>query len=124
LRSYEQGIEDMRIRAASARRVSNTAPSHPMKEHVGVYRHPGYGEIQVALDAPDLLVRRGELEIPLEHWHYDVWVAKQWGKFPLNQPNPFDHASRWMFEGNADGDIAALLIPFEPAVAAIRFCKQ
>jgi hypothetical protein len=64
------------------------------------------------------------LELPLEHWHYDVWLAMENDLLPTHKPHPFDRASRILFESNADGHIGSFCLQLEPAVAPVRFVKQ
>ena len=123
LAQYEKNIEQTRQRNASVRRVEGTSPSHSLGDYVGVYIHPGYGSIEILLSDKELVFRRNGLILPLQHWHYDAWVAKDSEIFYIHVPHAFDPASRLLFETNADGEIAALSIRLEPAVAPIRFEK-
>lgn len=123
LSQYEKRIEGMRERAASAQRVPGTAPSHPLDDYTGVYEDRGYGPITIARAGEDLIFRRGRLELALEHWHYDSWVARDAGIFFLHTPHAFDRLSRLLFETDANGAIAAVSIALEPAVGPVRFRK-
>jgi CubicO group peptidase (beta-lactamase class C family) len=73
---YEKRIEDNRKRLAAVKRTPHTRPSHPLAEYLGRYEHPGYGEIQIARRGRMLLLKRYALSLPLQHWHYDSWVAE------------------------------------------------
>ena len=121
LAQYERKIVENRQRIASVRRAEHTLPSHPVTDYVGVYAHPGYGSIEIQLNEAELVFLRNNLVLPLQHWHYDAWVAKDIGIFSIHAPNAFDWESRFLFETNVDGTIAAVSIRLEPAVAAIRF---
>ena len=123
LARYEKRIEDTRQRVASARRVENTSPSHSLNDYAGVYRNPGYGKIEIHRRAQELIFQRNDLILPLQHWHYDAWVAKDNDIFAIDYPHAFDRASRILFETSADGEIAAVSIQLEIAVAPIRFEK-
>ena len=123
LAQYEAKIEETRKRNASVPRVANTAPSHPLSDYAGVYLHQGYGKIEILQRDGGLVFQRKNLVLPLDHWHYDAWIAKDSGMFFIHVPHAFDPASRFLFETNADGEIVALSIPLEPAVAPIRFEK-
>jgi len=127
LAKYEKKIADNRERLRSARRIQGTSPSHPLEEYAGVYRHPGYGAVEILRHAEELVFQRhphDSLILPLCHWHYDVWVAEENDFFGEHEPNPFDAARRLVFESDADGDISVLSIRLEPAVDPIRFHKQ
>lgn len=120
---YESEVAEICARDASLPRVRNTQPSHPLHDYAGVYEHPGYGRIEIRCSDGDggLVFRRHDLLLPLEHWHYDAWVVRDPGEFYIHVAHPFDRASPFLFETDADGKIAAVSIRLEPAVAPIRF---
>jgi len=99
-------------------------PAHPAGDYAGRYDHPGYGRFEITHDGGLLTLKRNNLVLPLEHWHYDAWVAQDVGIFYLHARHAFDTSSRILFETSADGAIVAFSIPLEPAVAPIRFVKQ
>ncbi|MDB6009726.1 MAG: hypothetical protein JWL65_1976 [Gammaproteobacteria bacterium] len=121
---YEKKIEAVRERQASTPRVRNSTPSHPIGEYAGRYSHPGYGYIDISVRGEQLTFHRHTLALPLEHWHYDAWVPKDRDLFVIHVPHAFDATSRFLFETNVDGAIAAISIGMEPAVRPIRFEKQ
>jgi CubicO group peptidase (beta-lactamase class C family) len=124
LAQHEKKIEDNRRRIAAVRRVSGTSASHSLDEYAGSYEHPGYGTVEIERRDRVLLFKLNELVLPLEHWHYDAWVAQESELFGIHESHPFDRASRILFESNEDGEVAALTVRLEPAVARIRFTKQ
>lgn len=124
LSQYEKRIDGTRQRNSSVHRVPGTSPSHPLSDYAGRYAHPGYGRIEIERSHRDLVFRRNLLALPLQHWHYDAWIAKDNELFPIQIPHAFDPTSRLLFETNADGGIAAVSIRLEPAVDPIRFVKQ
>lgn len=123
LELYEKKVADMRQRSNAVRHVAGTRPSHPLRDYAGTYEHPGYGSVEVQCDGESLILRRGSLNIPLQHWHYDAWIARDLGRFFLHCPHPFDSTSRMLFHTDEEGAVAALSLPLEPAVAPIRFMK-
>lgn len=123
LAEYERKIRETLERNAAVRRVPNTSPSHLLADYAGVYKHRGYGDIEIQCNVQELVLRRGALEVGLQHWHYDAWIAKDTGMFPLHTPHAFDPASRLLFETSADGEITAVSIRLEPTVSPIRFEK-
>ncbi len=123
LAEYEKKIRETRERNAAVRRVPNTSPSHPLADYAGVYKHRGYGAIEIQCNGEELGFRRGALEVVLQHWHYDAWIAKDIGIMPLHIQHAFEPASPLLFETSADGEIAAVSIRLEPAVSPIRFEK-
>jgi CubicO group peptidase (beta-lactamase class C family) len=124
LAEYERKIEENRRRKASVSRVANTSPSHGVADYAGLYVHPAYGEIEIMCRDTELTFKRNNLLLPLEHWHYDAWVAQDTGDFHLHVPHAFDRASRMLFDTNADGAIDGVSIRLEPAVAPIRFTRN
>jgi CubicO group peptidase (beta-lactamase class C family) len=121
---YECKVAENRARLASVRRVEGTAPSHPLSHYAGLYSHPGYGSIDIVLREQELIFKRHSLVLPLEHWHFDAWVAKDSGRFFIHVAHAFDRENRLLFGTNVDGDIDAVSIRLEPAVAPIQFKKQ
>jgi CubicO group peptidase (beta-lactamase class C family) len=121
---YRKVLEDMQTRDASLPRVHGTAPSHPMGAYVGLYTHPGYGGLSIVRQADSLILERQTLVLPLEHWHYDAWVAADSDFFESLRPHTFDRSNPILFDTNADGDIDSLSIRLEPAVSAVRFAKD
>ena len=59
-------------------RVNGTAPSHAPADYVGLYRHPGYGQIEVRQkDDGSLEIGLNELGFSdLVHYHYDVFKVE------------------------------------------------
>jgi len=123
LAEYEKSIAKTREQRARAHRELNTAPSHPTDHYAGKYGHPAYGTIEISAEGGQLVLVRGGLTLPLEHWHYDTWVAAENDLFAIHSPHAFDRASRILFEMDLDGRINALSLALEPAVSRIRFCK-
>jgi CubicO group peptidase (beta-lactamase class C family) len=124
LGQYEKKLEENRQRLAEVRRVEDTSPSHALQDYAGIYEHPGYGKIEIQHRGEDLIYKRNNLVLPLEHWHYDAWVAQDPEPFFLHVPHAFDRSSRLQFETSPDGAIAALSIRLETNAAPIRFEKQ
>lgn len=124
LAEYERRVEEIAARDASLPKIPGTSPSHAISHYVGAYLHPGYGQIEIHRAEQGLSFVRGDLIVPLEHWQYDAWVAKENDRFLIHLAHPFDRASRFLFETDADGKIAALSLRLEPAVSAIRFVKS
>jgi CubicO group peptidase (beta-lactamase class C family) len=124
LAQYESRVEETRKRMAAVHRVGNTTPSHSLDEYAGVYVHPGYGEMHVIRNGTELTLKRNDLELSLEHWHYDAWVARDCEMFFIHVPHAFDRSNRMVFDTDVDGGIAGLSIRLEPSVAPIRFEKR
>jgi CubicO group peptidase (beta-lactamase class C family) len=124
LAQYERAVEENRRRIAAVPRVTGTSPSHSAEAYCGTYVHPGYGAIVIERSGDSLVFRRNWLSIPLEHWHYNVWVVAENEMAEIHQPHPLDRASRLAFESNEEGRIAAVSMRPEPGLAPIRFGRQ
>lgn len=117
--------EDRRAaaKAAAAQRVdpqvAGTRPAQPLSSYVGDYEHPGYGRLSVLLsgdkDRPLRLSFNGMSSL-LTHFHYEVFKVPD---DPLDQLEQ----TKLQFLGNFEGDVDALQIRLEPAVAPIRFAR-
>lgn len=99
-------------------RHQNTEISHPIHEYVGVYHNPGYGELSVNVQNDHLVCTYNKHEIPLNHWHYDVFEVSD------SCDLYFLRGIKMNFQGNPKGNIHSLSIPFEPMVADIKFIKE
>ncbi|MEB3323049.1 MAG: serine hydrolase, partial [Synechococcaceae cyanobacterium] len=112
--------EEGRAREAEARakreaeRVPGTAPSHALADYAGTYDHPGYGRVEVVAHDGALRIRWDGDEVPLAHYHYDVFEVSHAG------PNtPLE--GRLQFLMGMDGTVDRLVVPLEPAVDPIVF---
>jgi CubicO group peptidase (beta-lactamase class C family) len=124
LTQYERMITETSLRLSSCIRVENAAASHRAGEYIGVYEHAAYGRIEITAGEGDLVFRRKNLVLPLQHWHYDAWIAKEHESFHIHSSHPFDRTSQIVFDTGPKGNIAGMSIQLEPAVAPIRFVKQ
>jgi CubicO group peptidase (beta-lactamase class C family) len=97
-------------------RVEGTSPSHALADFAGTYEHPGYGRITVESDGDQLEGTFNGVSSVLEHFHYDVFQARE---DPLN---PFSGA-KVMFLYNKKGAVDRLLVPLEPNVDDIIFTR-
>jgi CubicO group peptidase (beta-lactamase class C family) len=121
--SYEQGVAENQARLAKLQRVAGTRPSHEVSEYAGTYSHPGYGFVRIECAGAALVFHRGVMSIPLRHWHFDAWAFEDAGLFDAHQPHALDRAGRVLFDTDAQGTVAGLTMPLEPAVAPIRFIR-
>ena len=99
--------------------VADTRPSHPLADYAGDYEHPGYGKASVRTHEDALIVEVVGIEIPLEHYHYDVWTV------PYDLPESSAEAGfgglKVRFDYDDAGAINVVSLPLEPAIPAIRF---
>jgi CubicO group peptidase (beta-lactamase class C family) len=98
----EQGkkLEDSLERA----RARGRGPSLPLEAYAGVYDDPMYGAARVAVESGKLVLQGDGLaaELPLEHWHYDVFRG-EWGDAALGK-------AFVTFRLAADGSVAGLRV--------------
>jgi len=78
LQLESKGIEKDRKQKAEteAKRKSGTKPSRELSFYAGTYHAPGYGEASIDFTDQSLTLRWSRLVVPLEHWHYDTFVAE------------------------------------------------
>jgi len=124
LGQIEKKRAEHRDNKAAAIRVPGTVPSHAASDYAGTYAHPGYGLLDIEARGQELFLRRGQLTLPLEHWHYDAWCAREGDRLSPHEPHPFDCLSRLQFDTGPDGSIAGVTIRLEPAVAPLRFERR
>lgn len=98
-------------------RKAGTVPSHPLADYAGEYEHPAYGSIHVVEGPKGLTVNHGEMTSAMQHWHFETFRAPM-GRLPA-QGLTFLH-----FETNLQGDVDALLVPFEESAPPIVFRRR
>ena len=115
----EKQAAEARTKAADERK-SGTTPSHALAEYAGRYEHPGYGGAEVTLAGSALMLRVAGFELPLEHFHYDVFS-------PVKDKMPAALAGfrgmRLVFRYDKKGEIDRVAIPLEPSVDDIVFTR-
>lgn len=61
-------------------RVQGTSPSRPLAEYAGAYRHEMYGDLSVALEDGQLVLRYPKaINVALTHFNYDVFLGAERG---------------------------------------------
>jgi hypothetical protein len=60
-----------------ATQVKNTVPSHPLKDYLGVYSSPIYGELTIELENNQLVFLFRKQRSLLYHFHYDQFVTNE-----------------------------------------------
>lgn len=107
-----QGMRDVR----GARRCVPDAPlPRSLDAYAGEYEHPGYGTFTISLEQGALRPRLGTMDLTLAHRHYETFDL-EW-----HELGDQSHIFPLMFASNADGDVTALTVPFEPSVEPLRF---
>lgn len=70
----EDGMWEV-LRERQKRRHLDTKPSRQLDAYCGRYEHPAYGTAEIRRDNKSLVWKWSRFQIPLEHFHYDTFVA-------------------------------------------------
>ena len=52
-----------------------TKPSRPLEAYTGIYEDPAYGQAKITLEKGSLVWSWSTFKLPLEHFHYDTFIA-------------------------------------------------
>jgi CubicO group peptidase (beta-lactamase class C family) len=97
-----------------AQRTAGTHLSHSLADYIGDFEHPGYGVVSIEAAEGGLQATFHGTTYPLDHCHYDSFEMAG---------DAFETRMTVSFFTDVQGRIASLAIPFEPAVAPIRFTR-
>jgi CubicO group peptidase (beta-lactamase class C family) len=111
----KEGKEGEKKKAVT--RINGTVASHKLADYAGDYEHPGYGILKVSLVGDHLETMFNKIVTPLEHWHYDTFNGAK------VKDNTFENM-KFTFQTDANGFVASVAAPFEPAVKEIVFVKK
>jgi CubicO group peptidase (beta-lactamase class C family) len=104
-------------KGSRAEKAKPFPPVRPVEDYVGVYHHPGYGDLRVTSQDGKLRGSYGLLEGVINHRHLEV--------FDLVVPvNGEDMPFAVQFTHDLEAEVDGLRIPIEAALAPIRFEKQ
>ncbi|MEQ8762341.1 MAG: serine hydrolase [Planctomycetota bacterium] len=122
-RQLEKAIKALKADAKKKDHESahpKTTPSHARQEYAGRFSHPGYGDAIVTVSDEGMKVSVAGFELPLEHYHYDVFAV------PYDLPGTEGQLSglKLRFDYDLAGDIDRVLIPLEPGVSPIEFRRE
>lgn len=98
-----------------SKKVADTQPSHALDAYTGKYLHPGYGTFTVALQDGKLHGVYNNIDLTLEHYHYDIFEGKNEVVFGRGGGLPVS------FHTNFQGAVGSLSAPMEPNVKEIVF---
>ena len=96
------------------KRIAGTSPSHTMDAYTGEYEHPGYGTVEVKQEGGKLRLRFNSFDLPLEHWHYDVFRASN---------ESLDIHQMLVFQSDVNGVIGQLSTSMDPFADDVVFKK-
>jgi CubicO group peptidase (beta-lactamase class C family) len=100
--------------AGSRAPAKGTASTRPLSAYVGHYRHPGYGDVQIAARGRRLTLTFNGETAPLQNINGDAF------RVPANRLLHLERL-RVVFDSDFDGTIAGLRATFEPMTKAIAF---
>ena len=104
-----------RIRCGCRR--PGTVPAHRLDEYAGDYRHPGYGDLKVALQGTQLSFTYNGITTPLGHWHFETFNG-------LKAEDPAFKDMKLTFRTDVNGNVVGLAVPFEASLDDIYFAKK
>jgi len=87
-------------------RKTGTRPVHHLEAYTGSFGHPLYGTFHIGLEDQVLEATYYEISIPLEHWHFDVFIGKPDYFMPLELA--------FRFLTDIHGNLHALEVDLDP----------
>jgi hypothetical protein len=99
-------------------RATDTVPAaegpraHPLESYAGTYTDRGYGDLVVAVDGSELTVSLGLVALPAAHRRFDTWNL-HYAPLELDLPATF--------VTDANGAVAEVVVPLDPATEPARF---
>lgn len=119
LRKGKEGAKENKLKEDLSRK-KGTTPSHALDDFVGNYEHPGYGVIAIELVDKRLQVTFNGITSLLDHWHYDVFqIAEETQEMFFSR-----EGTKISFRNNLMGEVAEILVPFEPNTRDIVFARR
>jgi len=112
-RDKARAAEEKQRSQPDSNRKTGTSPSLPLKDFAGKYENPGYGVLSIELDGDKLRVKYNGFNLPLEHYHYDIFQITE-GQLERQKIS---------FFMNQRAEIDRLTVPLESAIAPISFTR-
>ncbi len=75
----EQG--DEKWAEIEQQRLVKTKPSLPQDDYAGIYESPATGEVTIAVNGRNMVLKTKKVELPMTHWHLDTFLVEyeSWG---------------------------------------------
>jgi CubicO group peptidase (beta-lactamase class C family) len=96
----EDDKDDAKKAERTAKRKTDTHPSHELAAYAGTYEDPAYGTATVTLEAEQLMFRWSRIAVPLKHYQYDTFSAE-------SEPDDLDEQIQFTLGG--DGEVAKMI---------------
>lgn len=100
-----------KIQSSPQKEMTVIPLSHPLEDYTGVYIHPAYGNIIVAMQNDSLFATHNDEPIFFKHYNYDIFRAGVPG-------------GRLRFQMDSKGKIESVTGTLEPQVKDIIFLKK
>ncbi|MBK7939004.1 MAG: serine hydrolase [Lewinellaceae bacterium] len=117
-RTYSEGEqkeeEKKEDKKPEPKRIAGTRPGHAPEAYAGEYEHPGYGIIEIRQDAKGLRMIFNTFDLPMEHWHYDVYRVED---------KTLDISMMLNFQTDQNGVVYQLSSVLDPLSADMVFKK-
>jgi CubicO group peptidase (beta-lactamase class C family) len=111
LKDVNKMKEEMKKSEEKKEEVSETTPSHPLKDYAGKFEHPAYGTIEIKNSGDDLSILYHTFDMKLKHIKYDVFETND-DRFP---------PVKISFITNSKGDIDKIVSKLQDGVKDIEF---
>ncbi len=113
-----EAIAKKNLEESKAKKQEIMKPSHPLDDFIGVYQHPGYGELEFSLKNNQLLASYGKgSKVSIEHYNYDTFIIK------IEHLGGFGVPKFVTFRADFHGKISHLEIDAEPLREPTNFDK-
>ena len=89
--------------------------TYAIKQYVGRYSHPAYGEVEISLRAGKLNLSYGVINEPFEHWNFNTFIG-----VGNSDTSSFDDEKMRFSIGN-EGSVTTVYLPFETALKGVKF---
>ena len=71
----EEDYHDCQVNYINEEQILGTKPSLSLNEYVGTYYDEGYGTLNFVLNNNTLYMKYRDMNLPLKHYHYDVFYS-------------------------------------------------
>jgi CubicO group peptidase (beta-lactamase class C family) len=115
--------KEAEAKSNTSSRKKGTKPSHAAEDFQGLYHHPGYGTMEVALEKDSLFAYTPGNKIWLQHYHYNVFMALQVDKTDGIDTTETD-GLKIQFTTNEAGEINAAVMTLEDGLKPMEFARK
>ncbi len=75
IQEVEEALQKAGPKAFRKKQHKGTKPSRPLDAFTGTYEDPAYGQARITLEKDTLVWHWSTFKLPLEHFHYDTFLA-------------------------------------------------